>query len=124
MLVDTSAWIEFFKNTPRSRQFVDAIGQKPIYTCEISLAEISDWCYKSNLNSKTFFEIVQKTSTVLALRQEVLEAVGRIYNEQRKIRSKFGMMDALVAATAIAYEMQIATFDGDFQGIPGAIVLD
>lgn len=123
MLLDTSAWVDFFKKTKRSQALIPLMQEEVLYTSEISLAELSDWCFKNGLESAPFFAVVKRHSSVLKLPEAFFEGIGAFYNTQRNKKPKFGMMDALIAATALAHGLHIVTFDQDFQGLKDAIVL-
>ncbi len=123
MLVDTCAWVDFFQKTRRSEALIPYIRENPLYTAEVSLAEISDWCFRNGLDAEAYFQIIRKHSAILGIPENAWKTIGAFYNGQRKHRPKFGMMDCLIAATARSHGLGMLTFDLDFEGIPGAVVL-
>jgi predicted nucleic acid-binding protein len=48
---------------------------------------------------------------------------GALYARVRKNRAKFGMIDAIILATANEHKQILLTFDNDFRGLPGVKVL-
>ena len=61
-LVDTSIWVEIFRNTELGRAVGKKLSDFPYFTASVSLAEISKRAYLDNLDPKELISKVEKTS--------------------------------------------------------------
>ncbi len=124
MLLDTSVWIEFFKGSMIGEKVWEVLRSHGCYTSVASLAEVTSWCIKNNKDATTAVGRIKKMSKVLPLTEEIAQIAGKIHTNRRKIVSKWGMIDAMVYATARFYSQQVLTKDVQFEGLENAIVLD
>ena len=114
MLLDTYAWVEYFRGTAKGIKVKRILEEKQCFTCAISLAELSQWIAKENLDKDKILETVKKLSIILALDNDILEAAGAI-NCQKKLKNRsFGMIDAIILAASKAYSLKIVTGDRHF----------
>ena len=116
MLLDTYAWIELFNGTSRGLKVKEVIANNPCFTSAISIAELSEWVEKSKLNRQKIFHIVKNLSTIIEVNQEQLETSGILKIEKRKNFKDFGLIDAIILATAKQYNLPIITGDKHFEG--------
>lgn len=119
MLVDTSAWIEYFKGTEKGERIPLLLDQgKALFTCPLTLAELSHWCHRNRQDPSPFLKKVGALSTLLELGSDVLVESGRLYHEERKRSPKIGMIDCIIYATARAHRLALLTADRDFRNLP------
>lgn len=52
MLFDTSAWIEFFQGTEKSKKIENILRTEENFTSIVTLAEVVNWCFKNNVQDK------------------------------------------------------------------------
>ena len=52
ILFDTSAWIEFFEGTEKGKVAQEYLKSKEVFTSIVTLAELINWCLKSNKEEK------------------------------------------------------------------------
>jgi len=124
MLFDTSAWIEYLTGTETGKKVRDALSQDGLVcTCPLSLAEISAWCHKNNVNPQPYIQEIKALSKLLDLSEDILVASGRIYSEERKKKGKISLTDSIIYTTARFHGLELMTKDKDFQGLPGVKML-
>ncbi|MEK6981618.1 MAG: PIN domain-containing protein [Candidatus Micrarchaeota archaeon] len=117
MLLDTSAWIEYFKETELGLKVKKFIEEKPVvYTCPITLAEISNWVYKNNEEPFPYIFKIKEISKIIELDEDMLVNAGKIYYQERiqKKNEKIGMIDCIIYSCANFHGLKLLTKDGDF----------
>jgi len=123
MLLDTFAWVEFFRGTEKGNKVKKILKEKQCFTSAISLAELSYWAEKEKLNSKKILSSVKELSAILSLDNYILEAAGKISYSKKKEAKNFGMIDAIILACCKAYNLKIVTGDKHFEKETGAVIL-
>ena len=118
MLIDTSAWVEYFKGTEKGKVVKDYMnGGKEIFTNPLTIAEITLWSEKNKLNTKLILETIYKNSEVLELSKEMLEGAGRFYTPLKTKKAKIGMIDVIIYVSCLSYGLDLLTSDYDFFGL-------
>ena len=115
MLLDTYAWIEFFIGSEKGNVVNKILKNNICYTSAISIAEISEWVERGNYDRKKIFSDVESFSTIIDLDGSILESAGIIKVKKRQKIKDFGMVDAIILATAKQHDMQIVTGDRHFK---------
>jgi predicted nucleic acid-binding protein len=120
-LIDSWAWIEYFKGTPAGKRAKPLIeGTEEIMVSTINLAEVYRWIlhhYNESLAEEKLKAI--KARTII---QDVTEEIAV---EAAKLREakKWGLGDALIYATVKVRNAKILTGDPDFKGTERAIFI-
>ncbi len=60
MLLDTFAWVEFFRGTKKGIKVKKILKENQCFTSAISLAELSYWCKKEKIEIKKIILDVKK----------------------------------------------------------------
>lgn len=122
ILLDTSAWIEFFQGTERGKLVKNVLKIEQSFTSIITFAEISNWCIKNNIENKTkeYIEGMKTGSQILLLNEAIIIASGKINYKRKKSVNKWGMMDSFILATSLFYNLKILTKDSYFSDLPYA----
>jgi len=115
MLLDTYAWVEFFKGTEKGNTIKKILRENQCFTCAISIAELSEWIERDNLDRKKIIHTVKNLSSILGLDEELLELAGILKVKKRKNAKDFGMIDAIILATGKQYNFKILTEDKHFK---------
>ncbi|MBI5047291.1 PIN domain-containing protein [Candidatus Micrarchaeota archaeon] len=127
MLLDTSAWIEYFKGTEKGQKVKDLLLDSSIviYFCPVTIAEISNWCYKNNELPWTQLNKLKNLAVELEITDEILIEAGRIHFEQRKTdeKSKISLVDCLIYSTAAFHGLKLLTKDDDFKNLVDVVFL-
>lgn len=116
MLLDTYAWVEFFNGTEKGARVKGILEKETCFTSAICLAELSEWIERENLNRARKMKEVKNLSSIIELDNETLELAGILKVEKRKKTKGFGMVDAIILATAKQYGLKIVTGDKHFKG--------
>ena len=123
MLLDTSAWIEFFIGSPEGRQVRKVLEEQDCYTSMGSLAEIIDWAIKEEADALYLIKTVKQLSTIIVIDEDIAVLAGRLNNERKKTVKKWGMLDSFILATGTLYGLKILTKDRDFRDLPDVTIL-
>lgn len=123
MLLDTYAWVEYFNGTAKGAVVKDLLMGRQCFTSAISLAELSEWCARCGYGSSEILGAVKKTSVVIGLDNDLLEAAGRLNHRMKCTTKGFGMLDAIILATSKAYSLPIVSGDRHFAGEEGTVLL-
>jgi len=123
MLLDTYAWVEYFNGTAKGGKVKKLLKEEQCFTCAISLAELSEWAMREKRGHEKALQAVKKTSIIIGLDNDLLEAAGKInYGKKQKIKN-FGMIDAIILAASKAYSLPVVTGDKHFASEEGTVLL-
>jgi predicted nucleic acid-binding protein len=122
VIIDTSAWVEFFRATEKGKMVNGIVDSNPCFTSAISIAEISEWSEKEKKDRCAILAGIKSLSTMIDLKEDILELAGILKIEKRKKIKDFGIIDAIVLATAKQYGLRIVAKDRHFVG-EDAIIL-
>ena len=125
MLLDTSTWIEFFRDTDNRPIVQDILKNEENFTSEITFAEIVNWCLRNNIRHKIidYIQGIKNGSQILELNEAIIISAGKINYERKKIIKNWGMVDSLILATSLLYDLKILTKDRHFKGLENVGVL-
>jgi predicted nucleic acid-binding protein len=124
ILLDTSTWIEYLASTKLGDEVRALLYQKiGVYTCPLTIAEISVWCHKNNEAPDRYLAKIRELSSMLEITEDILVASGRTYSEERKKGGKIGLVDCIIYDTARFHGLVLWTKDNDFKGLPGVEML-
>ena len=106
VLCDTNIIIDLFKNEHRISNEIKKIGESSIYISSITAAEL----YFGALNKKELNKIKKRLNRIIHIPineniTEIFENLMIVYSLSHKI----GIPDAIIAATAIYYEIPLFT---------------
>jgi predicted nucleic acid-binding protein len=123
MLLDTFIWIEILINSPKGRLAVEKLGKNKPSTATPSIAELVVWSLKNGIDPDAVLEKIFAESNVLHFPPEVAELSGRLHFRYRQEGAAWGLVDAMIYATALANGEELLTGDRDFERIPGCTVI-
>lgn len=114
VLIDSWAWIEYWKGGPRSQDAAVVIeGDDEAVVSSINLAEVYHWVllhYEARVaDSKR--ETIERRCTVVPLDAELAIAAAKIKKEDR-----LALADSIVLATARGCGATVVTGDSDLLG--------
>ncbi len=120
ILLDTWAWIEYFKKNHSVKQIIDS---EECYTSAISISEISKWALQNAQEVDFLINAVKKNSSIIELEESILKEAGKNYFKMRKISKNIGMIDVIIYTSAQLHGLQLLTGDPDFKNLPGVKML-
>lgn len=125
MLLDTSAWIELFQETDKTAAVKDILETEENFTSAITFAEIVYWCSRNNLDEKipAYLDGIRNGSTILNLNETIIISAGKLNYERKKTIKNWGMMDSLILATSMLYDLKILTKDSHFEDLENVKML-
>jgi len=124
-LIDTFAWVEYFRGTKKGEIVRDCIEKGKVFTPTIVLAELSDLYERKKVSNweRDLGFIISKT-TILDLNQELATESGKTKNDiRKKHKTKFGLADAIILATARKMNAKVVTGDKHFEKISEVLFL-
>lgn len=123
MLLDSYSWIEFFLGSEKGKKVEQIIEENECFTSIVSIAEIIEWCYKNNKDCNYRINIIKQYSKILDLNEEIVLLAGKINFENKKKIANWGMLDSLIYASALLYDLIVLTGDRHFSGLKNAEML-
>ncbi|MFH1663909.1 MAG: PIN domain-containing protein [archaeon] len=123
MLLDTFAWVEFFRGTKKGVKVKKFLIESQCFTCAISLAELNYWIMKEKLDENKIITAVKSMSAVISLDNSVLEFAGKLNYLRKQQDKNFGMVDAIILAVSKSYGLPVVTGDRHFEKEKGTIML-
>jgi len=116
-LLDTSAWIEYFKATDKGVKIKQLIENSAVFTSAISLAELPKWVKENNLDLDWAIDQIKTNSQIINIDESIFIDSGKRYIDLRKLNNKIGLIDAIIYTTAIANNLDLMTTDYDFTNL-------
>lgn len=120
ILVDSSGWLEFLTDGALAGAYAAHLGQlDAVITPTIVVYEV----YK---HAKRLLSEEQALDAVAAMRKSRVVALTEelaLLAADLSIAHKLAMADAIVLATAQAYEADVITSDADFASVPGVVYI-
>jgi len=114
ILVDTSAWIEFFKGKSKTADLVeDLIDENQIALCGPVITEIARGF--GSKNERNLVLNLFSACHLLAQPVELWREAGEMGAFLRRNGHTVKTMDLLIAAYVVAYGVQLLTLDSDFK---------
>ena len=114
-LLDTWAWIEFYIGSEKGREIYQKIENEECYTSIVSLAEMSDNYRSGNLKSDNKWseirKFVESKTEIINLTSSICSSAGEIKKKEREKFPDFGLMDAIILATAREHSLELITGD-------------
>lgn len=119
ILIDTSAWVEMFRNTSKGQKAAEKMkAANATYLCVLTITELVAWAEKNAIDHNVLLNAIVKTSTYLDLNHDILRGAGISYNKFREIKPKISMIDTIIYMTAQVHGLTLLTCDNDFEGLP------
>lgn len=123
MLLDTSAWVEFFIKSEKGESVKNYLKAEECQTSIVTLAEISNWAMRENLDGKELMNFVITSSKLLHLNPEISFLAGELNFKRKKIVRNWGMIDSMILATGLIYNLKVLTKDSHFKDLENVELL-
>ena len=115
VLVDSWAWIEYFKGTPIGRVVEEHLDKdEKVITSSINVAEVFGFLLRNQGEelADEGLQFIMESSFIIPFAVDIAIDAAIAKNEKR-----FGLADAIVYATAKNHHAVILTGDSDFRKI-------
>ena len=123
IILDTSAWIEFFIKSKKGELVKEILKKGECYTSIVSISEISNWALRENKDGKEITEFVIKTTEIININNEISFLAGELNFKRKKKVKNWGMLDSFILATALIYSFTILTKDSHFKDLENVHIL-
>ena len=123
ILLDSSAWVELFSASDKGKKVEEFMNSQKVLTSIIAIAELADKFQRDGKETSTAFMIINNSATILPISPEIAIRAGKLKNQIRKTKPKFGLFDALRYATAEQQNAIFVTADHDFSGLKNVMIL-
>lgn len=125
LILDSSAWIEYYGATERGKKIRDELHKKgiKIYVTGLIVAEIGSKALKERRSLQEALAPLQNLCSIIPFDFELARITAELYVATRKTNSKFGIVDAHVLAAAQVIHGKLITCDNDFVGMPNTIII-
>ena len=125
-IVDSFAWVEYFRGTDAGRVVADEIEASAVGTPLVVVAELRDKYVREHLPDWSRDLAFIKEMTVLVPEDELIAVrAGEMKNRMRtEGRRDFGLIDGIIYETAREADAILVTGDTHFRGVRGVRFLD
>ncbi len=122
-VLDSSVWIEYFKGSEKGKKIWAEISHKSLATSMIAIAELADMFERKKIPFEENLMFIHENAHILPVSLRVALASGKLKNNIRSKKSKFGLADAIHLATAHQENAIFITCDHDFKGMQNVMLL-
>ncbi|HLD01687.1 MAG TPA: PIN domain-containing protein [Patescibacteria group bacterium] len=124
-VIDASAWVEYFMGSQAGQKVKDIVEneQNEITTNILTLAELSGFYARRNLDFALAKKIILSLSLIYSIDLDFVEEVGKLYAEMRKTKPKISLADIFVLLSAKKIKASLVTGDSDFKDIHHVILI-
>lgn len=123
--LDSSCWIELIANRPGASLVEDAViaagCEDDLTVPSIVVFEVRRWAIRQGYDAD---EVDVMCGTLNEYRHVALDADVAARAAHYSISTGLGLADAVILTTARMFDAPLITFDTDFDGLPGATVLE
>lgn len=121
MLLDTSALIELFTGGSKAGEAKKLIEGKPMHACILTLTELKLWALRNNVDPAKYLTGIEENLNIIDLTKEIALLAAEIrFNAKPK---DFGLIDALIYATAQTYGLTVVSKDKHFAELKNTIII-
>lgn len=117
MILDSSAWIEFFQGTKKGKKVEFFLKSKQSFTSIVTISEVINWALRNSLETNIFTEKIEKFSKIIPLNREIVVLAGKINFDNKKKIKDWGMLDSFIYSTALIYNLKVLTGDNHFKNL-------
>jgi len=124
-IVDTYAWVEYFKGSECGRKVAKVIDDKKshLITLECCLFEIKGWALRAEQDFERIYTAIRQNSDIEPIFTEDWLEAAQIRHEMREKEkiADFGLVDALIVAKQRGHNCKVLSGDRHFKGFGGVV---
>ena len=122
-IIDSYAWVEYFKGSKQGEIAKQYIENKTSATSVITIAELSEKYERENKSFEEDFNFIISQTKIIQLDMEIALLAGKINNENKKKIKDWGMADAIILSSAKLNKGKVVTGDEHFRNLD-SVMLD
>ena len=123
-VIDSYAWIEYFRGTEAGRHVRPYVEGDSAATSTLTVAELKEKYLREKWASFEEDLGFISTRTVLTpVDHSIAIMAGEINHKRKKIKSDWGMADSIILATARTASAKVVTGDPHFEGLSDVILI-
>lgn len=125
-IIDTYAWIEYFKGSKQGlivKRLLDNSNNKFI-TIECCISELMGFSLKNALDFDKLYSILRKNSIILPVMRDLWINAAKIRFDLRKTIKNFGLIDSILVAKQQELKCKIVTGDLHFENLKNIVYLE
>ena len=124
MMIDSFAWVEYFMGTEKGEKVREIVeSDQVLYTSPVILAEIYSKSQRTDGRGEERVNFILERCAVVELDEEIGLEAGKIHAEMKPKVRDFGMIDALILASAKKKGLKVLTGDKHFEHFENVIML-
>jgi len=125
MFLDTTILIEILRGSRKVIDYVEhAAKNEALLFSIVQIGELSDWSYSNNLDPSKVLNEIKNMATAVSVSETICLEGSRIKQERKKSgKSKFGLIDGIIAASAMSFDQKLLTKDRDFEGLENVAII-
>jgi len=121
-VIDSYAWIEYFRGTERGEKAREFIESGKSATSSIVIAELSEKYSREGRDFEEDFNFIVSSAKIVDLSKELAISAGKINFENKKKIKNWGMSDAIILATANLLGAKVVTGDEHFRNLNSVMI--
>jgi predicted nucleic acid-binding protein len=123
-VIDSYAWIEYFKGSESGRKAKDYIENKEAATSGISIAELKEKYLREGWRSfSADLAFITSVTAIVPIDKEIAVMAGEINFERKRKINDWGMSDSIVLSTARKSSAKVVTGDLHFKDLKESILI-
>ena len=123
IVLDTYAWIEYFKGSQeglKAKKFIE--NKFELFTPSIVVAELSDKYRRDKIPEWAIRKrFVKLKSKIILLDDDIADLAGRLKQELRKEHKDIGIVDSIILAHSLTINARILTGDQHLKNLRNSI---
>ena len=123
IIIDTYAWIEYFKGSEQGKIVEKYLNEEKTITPSVVLIELSCKSIKEGWDFEEYLKFIKSKSLIIGMDDESIIKCGQIYFNEKKKKSGFGLVDAIILTSAIRMNAKILTGDEHFRDVKEAVFI-
>ncbi len=121
-VIDTYAWIEYFKGSKQGKIALQYIERGNSITSAVTIAELA---YKYQREKKSFnedYHFILSISKIQDVTNEIARMAGELNAENKEKIHNWGMADSIILATAKRFNVKVVTGDSHFRSLNSIMI--
>ena len=125
LLIDAFSWIEYLEGSAIGEEVHRILKNKEheIFVLPITIAEVVSKTERKKGNTQLAYNIILENANIIETTPRVARETGMLHAQTRKKIPHFGIVDALLIATAKSIGARVLTGDSHFKSFKDVILV-